>query len=167
MKLRGAFYDSPVGRLTLISSDVGLRAVLWPDDEERVRIGQWIEQVEHPILTKTAAQLEEYFGHERTNFDLPLDPVGTEFQHLVWRRLQSIPYGETTSYGAVAASVDRPEAARAVGAANGRNPISIIVPCHRVIAASGALAGFAGGLGVKQQLLDHESELNRQSALRS
>ncbi len=107
-------------------------------------------------LDAAQAQLEEYFAGTRQEFDLALDPAGTDFQLRVWRTLRAIPYGQTTSYGAQASVIGEPGAARAVGAANGRNPLSIVVPCHRVVAASGALTGFAGGLGTKAWLLDHE-----------
>jgi methylated-DNA-[protein]-cysteine S-methyltransferase len=108
------------------------------------------------VLSATAAQLVEYFAGARTQFDLPLAPRGTGFQEIVWRALVTIPFGETCSYGALARAIGRPAASRAVGAANGKNPISIIVPCHRVIAASGELTGYAGGLAAKQWLLAHE-----------
>jgi methylated-DNA-[protein]-cysteine S-methyltransferase len=100
--------------------------------------------------------LEEYFAGTRQDFDLELDPAGTDFQLRVWRVLRGIPYGQTRSYGQQAAELGEPGAARAVGAANGRNPLSIVVPCHRVVAASGALTGFAGGITTKAWLLDHE-----------
>ena len=107
-------------------------------------------------LDAAEAQLEEYFSGSRREFDLALDPVGTDFQRRAWMALRTIPYGRTISYGEQAAEMGEPGAARAVGAANGRNPLSIVVPCHRVVAASGALTGFAGGLGTKAWLLDHE-----------
>jgi len=114
---------------------------------------------EHPLLAAAALQLEEYFGGRRRTFTLPLDPVGTEFQKACWRVLAEIPYGETISYGQQAARVGKPKAARAVGAANGRNPLSIVVPCHRVVAADGALTGFGGGLETKRWLLEHEQRV--------
>ena len=104
-------------------------------------------------------QIEEYFRGKRFEFEVTLDLEGTEFQRLVWRALAAIPFGETRSYGAVAETVGRPSAARAVGAATGRNPAPIIVPCHRVVGASGALTGFAGGLDTKRALLAHEAEV--------
>ncbi|HSO05334.1 MAG TPA: methylated-DNA--[protein]-cysteine S-methyltransferase [Candidatus Limnocylindrales bacterium] len=107
-------------------------------------------------LDAAQAQLEEYFAGSRREFDLALDPAGTDFQLRAWTALRTIPYGTTVSYGEQAAEIGEPGAARAVGAANGRNPLSIVVPCHRVVAASGALTGFAGGLGTKAWLLDHE-----------
>ncbi len=108
---------------------------------------------EHPILMTAEIQLKEYFMGQRTSFDIPLEPEGTEFQKRVWQELSKIPYGQTISYGEQARRLGRPKAARAVGAANGKNPIGIIVPCHRVLGASGALTGFAGGIETKKQLL--------------
>ncbi len=110
-----------------------------------------------PVLARAAAQLAEYFAGARRAFDVPLAPRGTDFQQLVWRELARIPYGETRSYGELARVLGRPSASRAVGAANGKNPISIFVPCHRVIAGSGALTGYAGGLDAKRWLLAHEA----------
>lgn len=150
---------SPVGSLRIIASDDGLCAVLWPDEElDRVHLNDPIQTDEdHPIIAATVEQLNEYFDGDRTSFDLPLDVAGTDFQAACWKALSEIPYGSTISYGEQAAMIDRPGAARAVGAANGRNPVSIVVPCHRVVAADGALTGFAGGLGTKDWLLTHES----------
>jgi methylated-DNA-[protein]-cysteine S-methyltransferase len=115
------------------------------------------EDPTHPHLTRAVAQLNEYFAGRRTAFDLPLDPHGTPFQQQVWEQLLAIPYGETRSYLDLARKLGNPNATRAVGAANGRNPISIIVPCHRVIGSSGKLTGFAGGLEIKERLLNLES----------
>jgi len=152
--------SSPVGELKLVASDAGLVAVLWPeDDPKRVRLGDAREDAAHPVLRKAVAQLEEYFAGKRSEFDLPLDARGTEFQKLVWEQLLAIPYGETRSYGQLAARLGKPTASRAVGAANGRNPLSIVVPCHRVIGTSGALTGFAGGLETKRVLLELEGVL--------
>lgn len=154
MPLHSTTLPSPVGTLTLIASDAGLVAVLWPDDRPgRVRLGEAIDTPEHPVLTAAATQLTGYFAGTRTRFDLPLDPRGTPFQRAVWAALDTIPFGETRSYAAIAAQIGRPTAARAVGAANGRNPISIVTPCHRVVGAGGALTGFAGGLAAKELLL--------------
>ncbi len=114
---------------------------------------------EHPVLLQVRQQLEEYFEGNRQRFDIPLDFAGTEFQKLVWTELLKIPYGQTRSYGQIAQAIGRPKAMRAVGAANGRNPISIIAPCHRVIGASGALTGFAGGLDNKTILLNLEKNI--------
>ena len=149
---------TPVGTLKLITSDKGLAAILWDnDDPRRVRLGPLVEDVEHPILIETERQLRDYFAGRRKTFDLPLDFVGTDFQKRVWQALLTIPFGETRSYGEIARQLGCPTAARAVGAANGKNPISIIAPCHRVIGATGKLTGFAGGLAVKERLLGIES----------
>jgi methylated-DNA-[protein]-cysteine S-methyltransferase len=150
-------YDSPVGELTIVAGDAGLRAILWPDDDPgRVRVADAIDDPGHPVVTAAIVQLAEYFAGERTEFDVPLDPVGTDFQRRAWDALRTIPYGTTSSYGDQAERMGDRGKARAVGAANGRNPISIIVPCHRVVGANGALTGFAGGLGTKAWLLAHE-----------
>jgi len=145
---------SPVGELTLVGSDQGLAAVLWEnDDPSRVRLGAATEDRTHPVLVQAQQQLEEYFAGKRRTFSVKLAAAGTEFQNQVWRALRTIPFGETRSYGEIADQIGKAKAVRAVGAANGRNPISIIVPCHRVIGANGKLTGFAGGLEVKAQLL--------------
>ena len=145
---------SPVGKLTLVASDAGLAAVLWENDRPgRVRLEIAEEAASHPVLVQTARELGEYFAGTRQRFTVPLDFVGTPFQQSVWKALLTIPFGETRSYSDIARQVRRPAAVRAVGAANGRNPISIIAPCHRVIGKSGALTGFAGGLAVKERLL--------------
>jgi methylated-DNA-[protein]-cysteine S-methyltransferase len=150
--------ESPVGALTLVASDAGLAAILWPDDDaDRVRLGVLVECAAHPVLRDTERQLGEYFAGTRSEFALPLDFAGTEFQRSVWTALLTIPYGETRSYGDVARQIGRPAAVRAVGAANGRNPISIVAPCHRVIGANGKLTGFAGGLRTKEFLLALEA----------
>jgi methylated-DNA-[protein]-cysteine S-methyltransferase len=145
---------SPVGQLTLVASDAGLAAILWEnDDPRRVRLVLAGEAPDHPVLAETERQLGEYFAGTRTRFAVTLDFAGTEFQRRVWEALLAIPFGQTRSYGQIARQVGKPKAARAVGAANGRNPISIIAPCHRVIGASGKLTGFAGGLEAKARLL--------------
>ena len=150
---------SPVGPLRLIASDVGIRAILWPDDDPaRVHLSDQTETTpDHPLLERAVSQLEEYFAGTITQFDLPLDAVGTEFQQACWRALSEIPYGSTISYGTQADQIGRPTAVRAVGGANGRNPLSVVVPCHRVVAAGGALTGFAGGIETKKWLLEHEA----------
>lgn len=154
---------SPVGELTLIASDTGLAAILWETDSpERVQLTPRRRDDQHPLLCRTEQQLSEYFAGQRRVFEVPLDFHGTPFQQGVWQALLTIPYGETRTYAQIADQLGRPTATRAVGAANGRNPISIITPCHRVIGSNGRLTGFAGGLAAKQYLLDLES---RQSAL--
>lgn len=148
------FMQSPVGTLTLVARGNSLAAVLWEEEREnRVRLGDLQRDDAHPTLQATARQLGEYFAGNRQRFELPLDFVGTDFQRQVWAALLTIPFGETRSYGDIARQIGNPSAVRAVGAANGRNPISIIAPCHRVIGASGSLTGFAGGLQAKQYLL--------------
>lgn len=154
-----ATIDSPVGPLHLIGSDRGLVALLWSDlDVELPRVRIAPEQLEESsaAFEEPRRQLAEYFDRTRTEFDLALDLRGTEFQRSVWQSLTEIPYGITSSYGQQARAINRPRAVRAVAAANGRNPISIIVPCHRVIGADGSLTGFAGGLDAKSWLLEHE-----------
>ena len=146
--------DSPVGRLTLVASGDGLAAILWENDRPgRVRLDLAAEDNRHPVLVETARQLAEYFAGRRKTFDVTLDPAGTTFQRRVWKALLTIPFGETRSYAEIARQIGRPRAVRAVGAANGRNPISIVTPCHRVIGSNGALTGFAGGLEAKARLL--------------
>jgi methylated-DNA-[protein]-cysteine S-methyltransferase len=153
--------DSPVGPLTLVANDAGLAAILWKDDSPaRVPLPDLVADEKNPILLETERQLEEYFSGERQEFTVPLDFAGTDFQRRVWSALLGIPYGETRSYGQIAQQIGAPEAVRAVGAANGRNPISIIAPCHRVIGSNGKLTGFAGGLEAKARLLALESEAN-------
>ena len=145
---------SPVGALTLIGSNDGLAAILWENDRPgRVRLDVRAEDAAHPLLRETERQLAEYFAGRRKSFDLALDFTGTEFQKMVWRALLTIPYGETRSYAQLAEQIGHPKAVRAVGAANGRNPISIVTPCHRVIGSNGDLTGFAGGLATKEHLL--------------
>ncbi|WP_404712963.1 methylated-DNA--[protein]-cysteine S-methyltransferase [Sphingomonas sp. MMS24-J13] len=149
--------ESPVGRLTLVASDAGLTAILWEnDDPKRVPLGALVKDDAHPILIEAERQLGDYFAGTRRTFDLPLDFRGTDFQKDVWTALLAIPFGETRSYAEIARAVGRPTAVRAVGAANGRNPISIVAPCHRVIGSNGALTGFAGGLKAKELLLGLE-----------
>ena len=157
-----ATIPSPVGALTLIASEHGLRAALIEGEREgRVPLeGPLHEDPDHPVIAEATRQLDEYFAGERTTFDIALDPEGTEFQQAVWQVLRAIPYGETISYGEQARRLGDPRKARAVGAANGRNPISIIVPCHRVIGASGDLTGYAGGLDVKRSLLALEQRVH-------
>ena len=154
-------YPSPVGILTLVASDAGLQGVWWPDDARLTQTGTL--QPDHPVLAQATAELDEYFAGRRTTFDVPLDPSGTDFQRSAWDVLRTIPYAQTMTYAQQAAQLGDPAKARAVGAANGRNPISIIVPCHRVVGASGALTGFAGGLDAKQWLLQFELDTDSTS----
>jgi methylated-DNA-[protein]-cysteine S-methyltransferase len=150
--------QTPVGRLKLAASERGLAAILWEnDDPKRVRLGPLVEDNNQRVLRETERQLNDYFAGKRTQFSLEFDFAGTDFQKKVWETLAAIPFGETPSYGEIARRIGRPEAARAVGAAIGRNPISIAVPCHRVIGSNGKLTGFAGGLDTKASLLRLES----------
>ncbi len=154
-------HPTPVGELTLVASDRGLRAVVWPTSSRRGTgvSGRPQRNPDHPILKTTAGELDEYFAGERTTFDIPLDLEGTRFQVAAWRSLAKIPFGTTTTYGRQAAGLGIPTAARAVGAANGANPVCIVLPCHRVIGSDGSLTGFGGGLPVKQWLLEHEARI--------
>jgi methylated-DNA-[protein]-cysteine S-methyltransferase len=145
--------DSPIGPLGLISSDEGLRAVLF--DGRAIR-----PEGSSRVLAEAARQLEAYFRGDLVTFDLPLELHGTEFQRRCWLALAAIPYGQTVSYGEQARRLGLgPDSARAVGAANGQNPLPIVLPCHRVIGANGSLTGFGGGLDVKRYLLEHEGAL--------
>ena len=153
---------SKVGELCLYASDKGLVAIAWENQKlsgfpsSDIRLDDRVDD-SHPILILAESQLEEYFSGSRKSFDIPLDfCIGTGFQKSVWSALLSIPYGETRSYAQMAIQIGNERAVRAVGAANGKNPIPIIVPCHRVIGSSGTLVGFAGGLENKRILLDHE-----------
>jgi methylated-DNA-[protein]-cysteine S-methyltransferase len=152
-------FDSPVGKLKLVATGDGLAAILWENDSpHRVRLNIEAEDDAHPVLVEAERQLGEYFAGRRRQFALPLDAAGTTFQQKVWQALLTIPFGETRSYGEIARLIGHPEAARAVGAANGKNPVSIVAPCHRVIGAGGQLTGFAGGLDVKARLLALERQ---------
>lgn len=161
--LRRRIYPSPLGDLTLIADERGLRELTWPETPggaapvDGAPIGDETPATSM-IFDIATAQLDEYFSGARTRFDVPLDPVGTDFQLRAWDALRAIPYGETRTYGEQARRMGAPKAVRAVGAANGRNPISIIVPCHRVVGADGSLTGFGGGLAAKRYLLELEAK---------
>lgn len=149
--------ESPVGKLKLVASANALVAILWERERpNRIKLAMAKSDPQQPILLETERQLEEYFAGTRNEFNLPLEPAGTEFQKKVWRALREIPFGQTRSYLDLAKSIGSAKAVRAVGAANGKNPLSIVVPCHRVVGANGTLTGFAGGLEVKAKLLAHE-----------
>lgn len=149
---------TPVCELKLVASDSGLAGILWEnDDPKRTRFLPQVQDDDHPVLRETGRQLKAYFAGERRDFELPLDFVGTDFQKKVWQALIAIPFGETRSYSQIAREIGHPLAVRAVGAANGRNPLSIVAPCHRVIGSNGKLTGFAGGLEIKAFLLSLES----------
>jgi len=151
--------NSPVGRLQLVATGEALSGVLWACERAgRVRLSTETEDKTHPVLVEAERQIDEYFRGRRQAFALPLDLAGTDFQSTVWNALLTIPFGETRTYEQIAKQIGRPTAMRAVGAANGRNPISIVVPCHRVIGATGELTGFAGGLDAKAFLLELEAK---------
>jgi methylated-DNA-[protein]-cysteine S-methyltransferase len=154
-------YTAPFGVVTVVGSDLGIRFVLFSNDAhpkplERLHIS---DTEIHESVNDAIAQLEEYFDGARHDFELPLDLQGTEFQIAAWNALAEIPYGSTASYGQQAASIGRPKAVRAIGGANGRNPVAIVLPCHRIVGADGALTGFGGGIEVKKWLLDHEQSM--------
>ena len=153
--LKKMIVKSPIGQLTLVGSASALVALHLPGSDDAPPEG---ERGTTPLLQRVADQLAEYFAGERRVFDVPLAANGTAFQRLVWDALLAIPYGALRSYGDVARAIGRPAASRAVGAANGRNPIAIIVPCHRVIGSSGQLTGYGGGLPTKRWLLEHEQK---------
>lgn len=148
---------TPVGELTLVVVDGAVTAAFFADAQPHLQACQG--RRDDAACATAASQLGEYFAGQRTSFDLPLAPAGTTFQHRVWRALRDIPHGHRTTYGEIAAALDQPTASRAVGTATGKNPISIIVPCHRVVGADGKLTGYAGGLTRKKWLLGHEESL--------
>ena len=159
MQLHFIDMPSPVGRLKLVANSQALVAVMWENEQPKcLDSKQLLPCADHPILLATQKQLSEYFAGQRQHFDLPLTFEGTDFQQKVWQALLSIPFAETRSYRDIAAQIGNVKAVRAVGAANGKNPISIIAPCHRVIGAGGALVGFAGGLDKKDILLRLEQK---------
>jgi methylated-DNA-[protein]-cysteine S-methyltransferase len=152
--------SSPVGELTLVANESALAAILWENDKPtRVRLGPMRAVTSAPILHQAEQQLNEYFAGTRTRFELALNFVGTEFQRKVWAALLTIPFGETRSYSDIAIQIGNANAVRAVGAANGKNPISIVAPCHRVIGKTGDLTGFAGGMEAKKILLELERRI--------
>ena len=163
---------SPLGDLVLTATETGLTGVYFPTSRHHLAVRSPSPVSPHPLtpspvgrggtndlLNRVEAQLKEYFAGKRTTFDLPLEPSGTDFQLSVWELLRKIPYGVTTSYGELARRLGEPKASRAVGAANGANPIPIIVPCHRVVGSKGELTGFGGGIERKRWLLEHEGAL--------
>lgn len=154
--------DTPIGTLTLAADAVGLRHIEFPSNRHPVDRAGWVpgpDGIAADIIETTSRQLREYFDGTRRDFDLPLAPTGTAFQCEVWRTLATIPYGATWSYRNLAHALGKPAAVRAVGAANGRNPLPIVLPCHRVIGADGSLTGFGGGLPIKAALLRLEGAL--------
>ena len=150
--------DSPVGSLLVAGDDDALHYLCFPYSPNAIAPRSDWHQTDAPFL-EVRRQLTAYFNGELRQFDLPLFLTGTAFQKSVWRHLSTIPFGETQTYGQLAATLERPKASRAVGAANGSNPIAIILPCHRVIGGSGSLTGFGGGLPTKEYLLSHEGVL--------
>jgi len=153
MKNYTAFYPSEVGLLEIKATDRAVTGLRFIKNQPKVPSDS------HPLLAECCRQLDEYFRGKRQRFDLRLDPEGTDFQKKVWTQLRKIPFGKTVSYGDLARALGRPKAGRAVGGANGRNPISVIIPCHRVIGRDGSLVGFGGGLWRKERLLKHEREI--------
>lgn len=152
--------SSPIGELVLLSDDTAQRlAALWIVGEKHAPQAQADWQRDDRSLPEVRRQLKDYFSGRRRAFDVPLAPKGTPFQLQAWQALQAIPYGTTITYGQQAAAIGKPAACRAIGLANGRNPLSIIVPCHRVVGANGALTGYGGGLVAKRWLLDHEARV--------
>lgn len=163
------FYTKPVGALrhtavstrfgdfTIVADDAAVTAVHYPDTPPEESWGEPVTVEDHPLLAEAAAQLRDFLAGERTTFTVPLRPFGTTFQLQVWAALLRIPYGQTLSYTEQAVLIGRPQAVRAVGAANGRNPIPVFIPCHRVIGSKGSLTGYAGGVNLKARLLDLES----------
>jgi methylated-DNA-[protein]-cysteine S-methyltransferase len=150
-------YESPLGPMILAATRNGVAGIWFEGQRHLPDSSGWPEQARHPVLRQAIGQLEDYFAGRRTHFDLPLDlQAGTPFQQSVWNALLSVPHGGTTSYAVLGRRIGRPAAARAVGAAVGRNPLSIVVPCHRVLGAGGSLTGYAGGLERKNALLQLE-----------
>lgn len=149
---------SPIGELTIVADDDAIVAIRFDTERDRRQPDVLSASVvpDHPVVSAAVRQLTEYFAGERTEFELSLAPTGTPFQLEAWRALREVPYGSTVSYGEQAAAMGDRRKARAVGAANGRNPIPIVVPCHRVVGSNGHLTGFAGGIDAKAWLLDHE-----------
>jgi methylated-DNA-[protein]-cysteine S-methyltransferase len=144
-------YNSPYGAITIVSDGSAITA-LWLKE---IPVEDGINEKD-ALIDRARKQLDEYFAGNRREFDLPLSPYGTDFQQAVWKELLAIPYGETRSYGQVAQNIGKPKACRAVGMANNKNPISVVIPCHRVIGADGSLTGYGGGLEMKRKLLDLE-----------
>jgi len=157
--------EAPFGVVTVIGSDLGIRFVIFSNDAHPKPLEKLhISDTEiHGFVNAAITQLEEYFAGSRRDFELPLDLHGTQFQVAAWNALAEIPYGRTASYGQQAASIGRPKAVRAIGGANGRNPVAIVLPCHRIVGADGSLTGFGGGIAVKKWLLDHEQSMLRKT----
>jgi methylated-DNA-[protein]-cysteine S-methyltransferase len=157
MKVYYTHYPSPIGKLRLRATDAGLVSVDHTNQQEK-NSPDWIQSANHPVLQQATNELDAYFARKRTTFDTPLTPEGTDFQKQVWSALQTIPFGQTASYSDIANKLNNPKAVRAIGAANGRNPLSIFIPCHRIIGKNGTLTGYAGGMENKQILLELEGQ---------
>lgn len=155
--LRYAAVPTDLGTFWIVADDAAITGVHYPHDEPEPHWGTQTERQDHPVLAAAATQLAEFLAGARRDFDLPLRPAGTDFQRQAWAALLEIPYGQTRSYRDQAIAIGRPTAVRAIGAANGRNPIPIVIPCHRVIGSGGMLTGYAGGTALKARLLDLES----------
>ncbi len=166
MKMNYAYFDSPIGPLLIVGDAQAITRISFPEKNGKPALPEagWAESAKG-VMAEAILQLREYFAGRRREFDLPLAPHGTEFQKSVWRRLQEIPYGVTISYGELAKRVGNPKASRAVGAANGKNPLPIVVPCHRVIGSNGKLVGFGGGLPVKEILLEIERKASHENVV--
>ena len=152
------FYESPMGRMLIVASDEGLNGLYFIDQKYYREVEpDWVRGEKHPVVRQTAREMKEYFGGKRKEFDVPLAPEGTPFQAEVWKAISSVRYGNTITYSELARRAGHPDAIRAAGTATGRNPITIIVPCHRIIGADGSLTGYAGGLHRKRALQELES----------
>ena len=148
-------HHTPIGKIRLRANDEGLLALDHTNQQSNLD-STWTKNSDHPVLQQAIAELNEYFAGMRQTFQTPLNPQGTPFQLSVWQALTMVPFGETVSYSHIANAINKPKAVRAVGAANGRNPLSIFIPCHRIVGKNGTLTGYAGGLNVKTILLDLE-----------
>jgi methylated-DNA-[protein]-cysteine S-methyltransferase len=162
------FYESPQGQMLLVADDNGLSGVYFDGQKYLPQVEtEWRRDARHPTLAQAKRELAEYFGGERKRFDIPLAPEGTAFQKAVWKAIETVGFGETISYGELARRAGSPGNARAAGAATGRNPIGIIVPCHRIVGSDGSLTGYAGGLDRKRALLELESSVPELLAARA
>lgn len=168
MNLFATEMDSPVGKLVLIANDSSVVGIAWGNEKQvEMSLQPIVRKDDHALLLELKRQLGEYFNQKRISFDIPIDPIGTDFQKKVWRCLLNIPFGNTKSYQQIAMEIGMPKASRAVGAANGKNPISIVIPCHRVIGSNGQLVGFAGGMSAKKFLLALEKRKSQFNACSS
>lgn len=159
--LHECLYTSPIGILRIVADDIAVRSIMLEDRQKAFgdKSASKSNSDRTPLIDETIRQLDQYFSKTRTTFDLPLDPEGTVFQKQVWAALRNIPYGQMRTYKEIAQAIDCPHGYRAVGLANNRNPIIIVIPCHRVIGSNGSLIGYRGGLSVKEELLKLEGAL--------